>query len=62
VEEFARNLIVVEAVKGFSVADCNFLYLGKTLDHSQSFVSQNVQNEAKILMTVKKGRASITPS
>ena len=47
-------LVQIMGIKEFSFTDCNFLYLGKTLDHELTFAQQNVQNDAKIIFTIKR--------
>jgi hypothetical protein len=54
VGDFAKSLISILEIKNASSDDANFLYLGKTLDHSLSFRDQNVQNDAKIIFTLKR--------
>jgi hypothetical protein len=41
-------------IKDSSSSDVNLLYLGKILDHSQTFGSQGVVENAKIILTLKK--------
>ena len=61
VGEFAQMLVSIMGIKQFNAADCNFLCLGKTLDHGKTFAEQNVQNEAKIIFTIKRKIAVPTP-
>jgi hypothetical protein len=42
VGEFAEMLVTIMGIKEFNAADCNFLCLGKTLDHWKTFAEQNV--------------------
>jgi hypothetical protein len=42
VSEFAEMLVKIMGIKEFIAADCNFLCLGKTLDHGKTFAEQNV--------------------
>lgn len=61
VGEFAQMLVNIMGIKQFNASDCNFLCLGKTLDHAKTFGEQNVQNEAKIIFTIKRKIAAPTP-
>jgi hypothetical protein len=61
VGEFAQMLVNIMGIKQFNASDCNFLCLGKTLDHGKSFGEQNVPNEAKIIFTIKRKIAVPTP-
>ena len=54
-------LVNIMGIKQFNASDCNFLCLGKTLDHGKSFGEQNVPNEAKIIFTIKRKIAAPTP-
>jgi hypothetical protein len=42
VGEFAEMLVSIMGIKEFNAVDCNFLCLGKTLDHGKTFAEQNV--------------------
>ncbi len=61
VGEFAQMLVNIMGIKQFNASDCNFLCLGKTLDHGKTFGEQNVQNEAKIIFTIKRKIVAPTP-
>lgn len=41
-------------IKDFTAKDANFLILGKSADHNQSFYDQNILNGAKIIFTLKR--------
>jgi len=61
VQQFANRILELEDFKtGLtgSVAsdDLNFMSLGKTLNHYESFAHANVKNGAKLILTIKKNK------
>jgi hypothetical protein len=54
VGDLAQRLVNIMGLKGALPGDANFLYLGKTLNHSESFYEQNVSDQAKIILTMKR--------
>lgn len=48
-------------IKDFTHNDANFLFAGKTLDHSKSFDDQNITNQAKIIFTLKRKIVPVNP-
>lgn len=54
VGDLAQTLVNIMGLKGALPGDVNFLYLGKTLNHSESFSEQNVSDQAKIILTMKR--------
>jgi hypothetical protein len=54
VGDLAQTLVNIMGLKEAQAGDANFLYLGKTLNHSQSFYEQNVSDQTKIILTLKR--------